>query len=85
MRAGGVRFDKDKNWYANLVDEMLVFPRGQHDDQVDAMAYIGLALDKVTSAPTKEELDDEEYERSMVAVYLKDNLFIRAIDSATIL
>ena len=63
MRAGGVRFDKDKNWYANLVDEMLVFPRGQHDDQVDALAYVGLALDKVTSAPTKEELDDELYEQ----------------------
>ena len=42
---------------------MLVFPRGQHDDQVDALAYVGLALDKVTSAPTKEELDDELYEQ----------------------
>jgi hypothetical protein len=51
------------NWYPSLIDEMLVFPRGQHDDQVDAMAYIGLALDKVIMAPTKEELDDEEYER----------------------
>ena len=63
MRAGGVRFDKEKNWYGSLIEEMLVFPRGQHDDQVDAIAYIGLALDKVSMAPTKEELDDEEYER----------------------
>ena len=63
MRAGGVRFDKEKNWYAGLIDEMLVFPRGQHDDQVDALAYIGLALDKVTLAPTKEERDDEEYDK----------------------
>ena len=63
MRAGGVRFNKEKQWYAGLVDEMLVFPRGQHDDQVDALAYIGLALDKVVMAPTKEELEDEEYER----------------------
>ena len=63
MRAGGVRFNKDKNWYAGLIDEMLVFPRGQHDDQVDALAYIGLALDKVTLAPTQEERDDEEYDK----------------------
>jgi predicted phage terminase large subunit-like protein len=63
MRAGGVRFDKEKNWYASLVDEMLVFPRGQHDDQVDALAYIGLALDKVTLAPSQEERDDELYEQ----------------------
>jgi predicted phage terminase large subunit-like protein len=57
MRAGAVRFNKEANWYAPLVDEMLVFPRGQHDDQVDALAYIGLALDKVIVAPTKEELN----------------------------
>ena len=63
MRAGGVRFDKEKNWYPSLIDEMLVFPRGQHDDQVDALAYVGLALDKVVSAPTLEELDDELYEQ----------------------
>jgi predicted phage terminase large subunit-like protein len=63
MRAGGVRFDKEMNWYPSLVDEMLVFPRGQHDDQVDALAYVGLALDKVVSAPTLEELDDELYEQ----------------------
>jgi phage terminase large subunit-like protein len=63
MRAGGVRFDKEKNWYPSLIDEMLVFPRGQHDDQVDALAYIGLALDKVTMAQTKEEIEDEEYEK----------------------
>jgi hypothetical protein len=63
MRAGGVRFNKDKNWYGGLIDEMLVFPRGQHDDQVDALAYIGLALDKVTLAPTQEERDDEEYDK----------------------
>ena len=62
MRAGGVRMNTQTNWYGNLVDEMLVFPRGQHDDQVDALAYIGLALDKVVTAPTQEERDDEEYE-----------------------
>jgi len=62
MRAGGVRFDKDKEWYGGLVDEMLVFPRGQHDDQVDALAYIGLALDKVVVAPTAEERWEEEYQ-----------------------
>ena len=41
----------------------MYFLGGQHDDQVDAIAYIGLALDKVTIAPTQEEIDDEEYEK----------------------
>lgn len=62
MRAGGVRFNKESSWYPGLVDEMLVFPRGQHDDQVDALAYIGLALDKVIVAPTAEERWEEEYQ-----------------------
>jgi hypothetical protein len=41
---------------------MLVFPRGQHDDQTDALAYIGLALDKIVLAPSQEEREDEEWE-----------------------
>jgi phage terminase large subunit-like protein len=62
MRAGGVRFNKEHGYYAPLIDEMLVFPRGQHDDQVDSLAYIGLALDRVVQAPSQEEMEDEEYQ-----------------------
>ena len=40
MRAGGVRFDTEKTWYAPLLDEMLVFPRGQHDDQEIGRAHV---------------------------------------------
>ena len=39
------------------------FPRDKHDDQVDAMSYLGLMIDKIIEAPTKEELEDDEYER----------------------
>ena len=70
MRAGGVRFNKDKEWYGPLVEEMLVFPRGQHDDQVDALAYVGLALDKVVVAPTAEERWEEEYQDETVLAEL---------------
>jgi hypothetical protein len=63
MRAGGIRFDKDKMWYPTLEDEMARFPRDRHDDQVDALAWIGLVLDKIIDAPTPEEEEDEEYNR----------------------
>lgn len=61
MRAHGVRFAKDEDWYPNFENECLTFPRGKHDDQVDAYAYLGLMLDKLIEAPTKEEEDDDAY------------------------
>jgi Phage-related terminase len=62
MRAGGVRFDKSADWYPALEQEMLRFPRDRHDDQVDALSWIGLMLDLFEEAPTKEELEEQEYE-----------------------
>ena len=62
MRAGGVKFDKSADWYQTLEDELMRFPRDKHDDQVDSMAYLGLMIDKMHEAPTKEEIEDAEYE-----------------------
>lgn len=61
MRTHGVRFAKDEDWYSNFENECLTFPRGKHDDQVDAFAYLGMMLDKIIEAPTREEIDDDEY------------------------
>ena len=61
MRAGGVKFDKQGEWYDELENEMMRFPRDRHDDQVDAMAYLGLMIDMFVEAPTKEEQDEDEY------------------------
>ncbi len=65
MRAGGVKFDKNADWYQTLEDELMRFPRDRHDDQVDAMAYLGLIIDKMHDAPTKEEMEDEEYREEL--------------------
>lgn len=65
MRAGGVRFDKNADWYQTLEDELMKFPRDRHDDQVDAMAYLGLIVDKMNNAPTKEEVEEEEYREDL--------------------
>lgn len=61
MRAKTVKFDKQQEWYPVLETEMMRFPRDKHDDQVDAMAYMGLLLDEMTSAPTDEEIEEEIY------------------------
>jgi predicted phage terminase large subunit-like protein len=62
MRAGGVKFDKDSDWYQTFEDECSRFPRDKNDDQVDAFAYLGLLLDKLIEAPTDLEVAKEEYE-----------------------
>ena len=40
MEAGKIYFPRQKVWYANLERELLQFPASEHDDQVDALAYI---------------------------------------------
>ena len=61
VRAHGVKFDKEGDWYPNFENECLTFPKGKHDDQVDAFAYLGLMLDSLIEAPTREEMDEDEY------------------------
>jgi predicted phage terminase large subunit-like protein len=65
MRAKGVRFDTQADWYQTLEDELLRFPRDKHDDQVDCMAYLGMMLDKLIEAPTHQEMEDEEYDNAL--------------------
>jgi predicted phage terminase large subunit-like protein len=61
MRAQTVKFNKGKEWYPDFENELMSFPRGKHDDQVDSFAYLGMLLDKVLEAPTQQELAAEEY------------------------
>ena len=62
MRAGAVKFDKSADWYLDFEDEVLIFPRGKHDDQVDALAYVGLIIDKMIQGASQQQLDRESYE-----------------------
>ena len=62
LRAGSVFFDKHADWYPTFEDECTKFPRDVHDDQVDAFAYLGLMLEQLIEAPTKEEDEEEQYQ-----------------------
>lgn len=61
MRAHGVRFDKEADWYPGFEDELLTFPRGRKDDQADAFAYLGLMLDILLEAPSRQEAQEADY------------------------
>jgi predicted phage terminase large subunit-like protein len=62
MRAGGAKFNCSAPWFFELYNEMINFPRGKTDDRVDALAWIGLFLDKMAPSQTREELDEEAWQ-----------------------
>ena len=55
MEMHGLHIDKHKEWFPQLKAEMMVFPNGRNDDQVDALSLIGQVLDKMIkgSGPVK--------------------------------
>jgi predicted phage terminase large subunit-like protein len=61
-RAGKVKAKKDADWWPNFEDELIGFPRAAHDDQVDALSLVGQTLNKFFEAPTKEDIESEEWE-----------------------
>jgi len=45
MALGGLYVPHAAQWYAELRSELLSFPAGKHDDQVDALGLVGQLLD----------------------------------------
>lgn len=71
LRAGAVKFYKKTSWYPFFEEELLSFPKGAYKDQVDAIAWLGLIIDKVATGSTKQEQQEEDYEESR-SLYLDD-------------
>jgi hypothetical protein len=74
MRQGGVHFDMESEWFPSFEQELLRFDRGQYDDQVDSIAWLGLVLNQMITAPTEKEQEEimwqEEYNETMGAMFL---------------
>jgi hypothetical protein len=70
MALNGLYVPEHASWYAAFRSELLHFPAGKHDDQVDALGLVGQLLDKmvkgsrpspnkdrpITARPTWDEL-----------------------------
>lgn len=65
MRIGAVKFDKKADWYPDFEEELLKFPRGTHDDQVDAISLLGRGLLRFASALSDKEVAEEEYDAQL--------------------
>lgn len=66
MAMRGLRIPKDAAWRADFESELLRFPAGVHDDQVDALGLVGQLLDRMLAGskprPTEQPRRDR-YER----------------------
>lgn len=52
MALQGLRVPRGAPWLADFTSELMSFPVGVHDDQVDAIGLVGQLLDRMTMAPT---------------------------------
>lgn len=59
MRVGDVYFTKEEPWYSGFEEEVRRFPRAKHDDFVDALSWIGLTMDSISEAPSRDEVREE--------------------------
>ena len=53
MAQGKVYFPRHAEWLKDLIAELLVFPAGKHDDQVDVLSLFGRMVDVMF--PAKKE------------------------------
>jgi hypothetical protein len=64
MRAGGVRFDKEAEWYPGHETEMLKFTGASQavlDDQFDATSLLAIGFERYMDRVEEEDfIDDEE-------------------------
>jgi len=64
MRAGKVKFDKEADWYADLEEELLHFPKWPYVDQVDSLAWLALLVSDMAEGLTQQEEYEEEWDES---------------------
>jgi hypothetical protein len=55
MALDGLYVPQGAAWLADLRSELLSFPAGKHDDQVDALGLIGQLCDTISDRPKREQ------------------------------
>ena len=53
IRTGHFLFPEESAWYRKMLDEFLLFPQGEHDDQVDAWAWMAQKADQFITKGAK--------------------------------
>lgn len=69
----GIYYQADAPWWPDLRSELLSFPAGKHDDQVDALGLVGQLLDRMlageklrpTQPTRRDRYDDDDDEEAV--------------------
>lgn len=67
LKARHVHFNKDMSLWPEMEEELHRFPKGGHDDIVDALSIVGQGLRDVTPDISDEEFEEEEFFRKVGA------------------
>jgi predicted phage terminase large subunit-like protein len=59
MALDGLYVPINAPWYADLRSELLSFPAGKHDDQVDALGLVGQLLDRMIKGTAAKDPDEK--------------------------
>lgn len=65
MAQGKVYFPKNAPWTAKLVSELLIFPAGANDDQVDVLSLIGRMLADMSKGTVPKKPEKAKFEMDM--------------------
>jgi predicted phage terminase large subunit-like protein len=81
MALEGLYVPTSADWFASFRAELLSFPAGKHDDQVDALGLVGQLLDTMLAGqiPPKPEKPKNPSGYSQAAVAAQDNDWIAQI------
>lgn len=73
MALNGLHVPFGAGWYPELRSELLAFPAGKHDDQVDALGLVGQLLDKMISGTKPRPTEKPKRDRWDRAFAADDN------------
>lgn len=68
MQQGKVWLPKGAPWVADFERELLRFPSGEHDDQVDALAYLGLMIESMVPTQAKRDAPKKSWRDKLSAL-----------------
>jgi predicted phage terminase large subunit-like protein len=63
MELDGLYYERNAPWFADLRSELLSFPAGKHDDQVDALGLVGQLLDKMVAGRAAKKVEPVRRDR----------------------